>query len=310
MRLRDYSIITIMCMAGAMWLTGCFTGVESTPRITDKEVKRQGVVATDEQRFLTDISPAAFSTWRPGKQWLVTGPKVKLVMMTDAPADHELTAGDTITLAASQQVPGITGTPTTVLTFADKSGNRYDYRVKANGDTLGTQRVTIPFTIDLDMVRRVDTAMRGRKLYIVSRMWLDSRGEPVTGRKFVPVTVTSVTGGNDMYPLTVHFVDSDGIEWGAYMSVGPDRASTRNFDTLFSFTDPYLRYPTIPADHWEMIVNGEIAEDMTREECRLSLGAPTNIDRRPTYGGVVEQWVYDDGRFLIFHDGLLRQFRK
>lgn len=291
-------------------MSGCFTGVESTPKITDKEARRQGVVISPEQQFLADITPRPFGQWHPGKQWLVTNPKVRLVMSTDAPSAYEMSPGDTLTLIGSTQVPAITGETSTVVTCADSRGYRYDYRIDHPADSIAGRHISIPFTIDLDMVAQVDSMMRGNTYYITSRLWLDGRGQSVTGKKFVPVTVTAVTGGNEVYPLTVHFTDSDGNSWGIYMSVGADRSSTRNFDTMFSFTDPALRYKTITPDHWAMIINGEIAEDMTREECRLSLGPPAGIDRRPSYGGVIEQWVYDDGRYLIFHDGLLRQYRK
>ncbi len=302
--------IAAIAILASCLLTGCFTGVESTPKITDKEARRQHVTTTDEQRFLADITPAEFGGWYRGKQWLVTGPKVRLVMSTDAPTDYAMPVGDTLTLSNIRQVPSITGEASTVVTMTDTGGYSYDYRIDRPAETLADRRITIPYTIDLDMVAQVDSLMRGQSYYITSRLWLDPAGQPVKGKKFVPVTVTSVTAGNDIYPLRVNFTDSQGSAWGAYMSVDTDRSSTRNFDTLFSFTDPALRYKNITPEHWALIVNGEIAEDMTREECRLSLGAPKTIDTLPGYGGVTEQWVYDDGRYLIFHDGLLRQFRK
>lgn len=49
---------------------------------------------------------------------------------------------------------------------------------------------------------------------------------------------------------------------------------------------------------------------MTRDEARLALGAPANIDRRPGYSFMREIWTYENGIFLIFEDGLLKSFRQ
>ena len=49
---------------------------------------------------------------------------------------------------------------------------------------------------------------------------------------------------------------------------------------------------------------------MTREECRLALGAPTTLRRIPTYGGMRENWQYSDGVYLYFDDGYLTQYRQ
>lgn len=302
--------LTAIALFLACILTSCFTGVESTPKITDKDMRKQRITTTDEERFLSNIAAEPVGAWHIGKMWYVTGGKVRLVMSTNAPADYETAIGDTLTLTGITQAPGITGKASTVLNFIDTKGYKYDYRLEQPIDSIANRRLSIPYTIDLDVVASVDSLMQGNTYYIVSRLWLDQDGQSVTGKKFVPVRVTSVTAGNEVYPLRVNFTDPDGNPRGAFMSVGSDRSSMRNFDSLFSFTDPALRYKGITPQHWAMIINGEITEDMTREECRLSLGPPRTIDTLPGYGGVTEQWIYDDGRYLIFQDGLLRQYRK
>jgi hypothetical protein len=60
---------------------------------------------------------------------------------------------------------------------------------------------------------------------------------------------------------------------------------------------------------WDNIIHGRVALDMTRSECRLSLGAPKTVDTRPGYSGVRELWVYENGAYLVFEDGLLRDYR-
>lgn len=57
-------------------------------------------------------------------------------------------------------------------------------------------------------------------------------------------------------------------------------------------------------------MRGQVAEGMTKEECTLSLGAPQSVDRVPTHGGLLERWVYDNGVYLVFADGILERFRQ
>lgn len=94
------------------------------------------------------------------------------------------------------------------------------------------------------------------------------------------------------------------------MSVGSDLRATRKFGSLLSLSNPRDRYPEITDANWNNIVNGRVSEDMTREECRLALGAPATVDRRPGYSIMREIWTYENGRYLIFEDGLLRSFRQ
>lgn len=42
---------------------------------------------------------------------------------------------------------------------------------------------------------------------------------------------------------------------------------------------------------------------MTRDECRLALGAPATT-------GMVEFWQYSDGIYLLFEENILTRFRR
>ena len=48
---------------------------------------------------------------------------------------------------------------------------------------------------------------------------------------------------------------------------------------------------------------------MPRDECRLSLGAPKDVDYGRSYSSAYEQWTYSNGAYLIFEDGLLKRYR-
>ncbi len=95
-----------------------------------------------------------------------------------------------------------------------------------------------------------------------------------------------------------------------FLTVGNDNRSTRRFSSIFSLTDPRLRFPDITDEIWKLITNGRVTTDMTREECRLALGQPDNVDRTPGYSILREVWTYENGIYLIFEDGRLRTFRQ
>ena len=95
-----------------------------------------------------------------------------------------------------------------------------------------------------------------------------------------------------------------------WLTYGSSRAATRNFDRLFSFSDPRTNYPQISDHTWQLITRSQVAVGMTRDECRLALGAPSSINRGATRAAQLERWLYDDGIYLIFEDGILTRYRK
>ncbi|QCD41540.1 hypothetical protein E7747_04035 [Duncaniella dubosii] len=60
---------------------------------------------------------------------------------------------------------------------------------------------------------------------------------------------------------------------------------------------------------WDKIINGRVALDMTREECRLALGAPREVDRGADNSYIREVWLYENGIYLVFEDGILKLYR-
>ncbi|MDE6513468.1 MAG: hypothetical protein K2L05_04720, partial [Muribaculaceae bacterium] len=87
-------------------------------------------------------------------------------------------------------------------------------------------------------------------------------------------------------------------------------ATARTFANQFSLTNPRKNYPQISDTNWNLISQGRVALDMTREECRLALGAPSQVDREALPNGIFERWIYEDGVYLFFTDGLLTRFRQ
>ena len=308
---RNYSWIFATAILLAWGLSSCFTGIESTPRITDKDVSRRNVVVTDEDRYLAGVLPQQLSDWEPGKQFYVTDGKISLALEPGTSAPE---AGSVIRFLSIRTVPSLTGGDDTELLFADSNGGEAVYRVNASPSELSNRSsVSVPFTIEMSLVDSVRSKLKDRELYIRTSLWYDADGNASTGLKYIPVRISSVEPGNLVYPVKVTFdADMDGkpVKASVYMSVGDSMHSARNFASLFSFGNPRDRYPMITDVNWDRIIHGRVATDMTRDECRMALGAPSHIDRYQGTSAYGERWTYENGVYLIFFDGVLSSYRQ
>lgn len=291
-------------------LTGCFfTGVESTPRITAADVRRTEVPVTREDTFLAHVAEDPLRQWRPGKTFEVTDARIARIFGLDD-AEGEALRGRILRYVGARETTGVTGTGVTDLSFADPSGRDLVYRInRPLAQLMEAQQTVIPFTIQTDLAVRADSALRGLRLYTLTSVWRDPADTPVRGLKFVPVTVDSVSVGNALFPLCVTFTADDGARGCLFIYPGAKDSAPRTFPSVFSLTDPRLRYPSISDDNWRRICRGLVAEGMTTQECRLAFGAPKEISRGATQSYLRETWSYDDGHFLMFEDGLLKYFR-
>lgn len=296
----------LLCLFLLPVFTGCFTGIESTPKITASDVKRERVVATEEDSFLSEINPQRFSEWTKGKRFYVTDDKIMLAL---EPMQNPPKGGDYITYDSFRPVTSLTGTKDTELVFLDKNGVEVVYRMAVSPETLeGRSRIEIPFTIDTDIVDEVSRQLKGKTLYLRNSVRYDNSGNAFSGVKFVPVTVKEVLPGNMVYQIMLRFaVDGDeSPDAYLFLNVGDAGRTSRNFASLFYLSDPHLKYPEISDDVWEKIKHGLVAVYMTREECRLSLGAPASVSRRNAISTLQELWSYPNGNYLIFEDGILK----
>lgn len=300
-------VVAFALMTG---LTSCFTGIESTPAITDKDVRRQQVQVAPEESFLDDIKPTNMSDQlKVGKQWIVTDRKIKLVL--DASADNlNIIPGNILTYVGSQPAVTVDGRNVTDIELADSNGNTVYFRTSIDPDRFKDgAAVEIPFAIDLDLIAEVSKRMTGKDFYILSRSRYDMTDNTYNGRKFVKVTIDTVSPGNSVYPVRLSLSEKGEKKFRLYMSTPFQQSMPRRFSTLFSLTNPRDSYPTILPAVWDCIVNGKVMTGMTRNECRLSLGEPDNVDRQTGYSSIREIWTYKDGRYLIFIDGVLESFR-
>lgn len=303
-------------------LSSCFTGIESTPRISQNDVRRQqAAVRSAEEMFFDSLRPLPPQQWGNGRPQLLvdSGNRIQRVL-TPASAPFEGAAGAVFTFERFEAATTLTGQDATDVVFSSKAGE-YVVRVPKPLQSLDTVNVLdIPFTVDINMVARCDSMLRGRRLFVRTPLWYDGRGERVSGLRHVPVTIDSVVPGNSNYPAAVFFSLDDetdramaqlgnGDRRMVLMNLGADRRSSRNFAGLFAFDDPRRQYPDIKNDTWDYIKQSKVKDGMTRDECRLALGAPASIRRVPSTNGMSEMWNYTDGVYLVFDDGYLVRWR-
>lgn len=305
-----YKIFTLVVVALAIFgLTGCFTGVESTPKITYKDVKHNKASdSSAEQQLASTFSTEPFANWHIGKRFYVASPKISLAFQ--APAGTAMPSlGDTIRMSGISENVGLTGDALVDIVF----DSTYVYRTNTPFEELKNRDyLEVPFTIDLDLVDKVANTLKGRRLYVRTPLWFTLDGEAYAGRKFVEVEINDVLPANEVYPLKVVFNDDKGEKHTLFMTaaLGSSRFVSRDFASLFSFGNPKENYPAITEQMWQNIVNTRPAVGMTKPEASLAIGTPQSIDRGHNQSSAYERWNYTDGRYLIFEDGLLVQFNR
>ena len=292
-------------------LTSCGTGIEVTEHVTDKDVQK---AITLTEHAVTEPTLKAYidsvPNWKVGqKRFWVADKQARLLFH---PSDSVNIAGHMLLYDGYDTGSIYDNRQTVNLSFRDLADGRV--RVYRTGKTMKEfgSGFSIPMLIDLDMVENTARQIVGKSYYIRTAIWYDPLTEQmVDGRHFIKVHIDSVLPGNAVMPLRVVFTTDDTREQAmVWMSDNTSTMRDRDFDALFDASDPHLLYPTISDHNWELITCGRVIEGMTKDECRLALGAPKRINRNPDQSGMREYWYYDGGSYLYFVDGLLSQFRK
>lgn len=296
---------------------GCFTGIESTPRITYKDVSRQKAGETPEQVFARQFRVVPLGEWQPGRCFLLADARGSLSYSAPAGKTTRVAAGDTLIYRGLREVPAITGGMAAELVFT-LSGHPADtllYRPGGDAAALaGRGNVQMPFLVDLSLVEAASRTLVGKELVTRTDRWLSPDGNDIKGRKFLKVKVTEVNAYDENYPFLVAFssLEKDDEKGALLMSttVGDGVPALRGFDSLFLMADPRDNYPQITDVNWELIRQGKVAEGMTTQEASLSLGSPRDVDRRHDQSLLYERWRYPDGVYLIFENGLLVRYNQ
>lgn len=304
-------ILLLACMA--LLMDGCFTGVESTKKITEKDVQRafQQMDNSGKESSLKIFADSILS-WREGKGFWCVDNRARLIFKPSA--DYDI---DTLELEGKMLTYKGFGTHRQLDNsevadiFFDFEGYSLVYPTGKVLAEVNRRSFAIPFMVDDDLVQDLSDQLVSKTVYVKTPLWrgIDD-GYQINGRRFIPVVITAIKPGDSVHPLRVEFRAADnGDRAFVWMKIPGSDGVGRDFDTLFSLTDVRKQYPDISPATWLNIVDGKVAEGMTKEECRLAMGNPVNVRQLPDQSGLREYWYYDGGRYLFFVDGLLKEFR-
>ena len=294
-------------------LTGCFTGVESTPKISEKELKKQNVVDTPEKHVMDGIATTVPSQWHEGKRFYIADSRAARAAWQIEPVNvADSLQGQIAVLMRVDTVPSLTDTPEVQISLVVPAKNaKLEFRTGLTpAQWKSSSRYSLPHFIEMDVVEAAKKRLAGNTYYILPSRRIAFNGSDTLGTRYQPVTVTDVLPATEATPLQVFFADNENHISSILMTLGDATTSRRNFETIFALTDPRQRFKHIPDDTWELIRHGKLREGMTSEEARLALGQPDSYKQIPTTGGMVEQWNFMNGVYLVFEDGVLTRFRQ
>lgn len=296
----------------SLLLQSCFTGIESTPKITYKDVRKEHIDSTAEERLAQQFTMPRFRDWHPGNLFLVTDDKASL-SYTPLPGDTaSVRRGDILAYCGIRSVPSIFGGNSAELLFLKMPLQRDTivYRSGVEEQELRTRNsAASPFLVDMQGVAATALLLCGREFFTRTERWLDSAGREIRGRKFIKIRIDSVLPADENYPFRVCFTSVERPEEkGALLmsaTVTDGTPALRGFADLFYISDPRRLYPQITDTNWELIRQSKLATGMTTQEASLSIGAPRDLERAHDRQTIYERWLYPGGVYLIFEDGIL-----
>lgn len=311
---HKFAVLSFVCGMAVVLCSSCFTGVEGTKKITMSGDDRKRAVVSAEEDFFSAVTGVPLSEWDYGKVFIASDNKALLVFEQEGlPRDVDSVAlgGQLLSYGGTGLKLAPDGKETLTIVFKNKSGQRFVYNTGLSREegVVSTKSDQIPMLIDMDMVGNASAMLEGRTLWIKSPLWYDSAGVRKNGRKFDPVTVMSVKAGILAFPMQVEFKDTAGSLSYAFMSFGHSPNDSRSFANLFSLSDPRNRFKSVTDENWKSICNGTVRTGMTKEEVKLALGNPSEVEAGRSYSQTIDIWQYPDGGVLWFADGILTRYK-
>lgn len=294
-------------------LSSCFTGVEGTKKIKLSREDRKALLPSDEEQFFVGITGSPVADWKIGKEFIAADDKTLLIFeqqgLPSDPSSPKI-GGKILSFLGTDTRIGADGNMYVVIAFGN-GNDTFLYntgKTKQEADSLSSEQ--IPMMIDCDMVDKARSLLIGKNLWVKSPLWYDRDGNRIPGLKFVAVTIEDVQPGSVAFPLNVRFSTTDGKQAWLMMNFGNSGTESRSFPSLFSLSDIRKKYPAITDESWELICHGKVTTGMTKEECKLALGNPTEVNSGHDYSQTLDLWHYPNGAVLWFEDGLLSRFRQ
>lgn len=299
-------------------LGGCFT-VDKTKTVELPKEELKQISLLPEDSLLKAKKECCADVWIPGREFYAFDNRAILAFdRRTLPSDplSVVLEGKTLKFHKIVEWTNTVGDKEKVIEFRD-SVRSYFYRTgcTASNEKKLPDAAELPMLVDMALVERTDSMLHGRTLWTTTTLWYDAAGTSLKGRKYWKVTVDSVTPGRRSFPLQVWFSpvpDANEIpsQATAFLTYGAAGADSRPFSSIFSLVDPKSRHPKIEKDVWKMIQKGMVEEGMTKEECRLALGDPSDVINGNTTGHFYDVWQYSDGTYLMFQDGVLIKLKK
>lgn len=304
-------------------LSSCFTGVEGTKKITLSKEDKKNVLPTPEEEFFNSVTSTPLEEWEKGRQFIAADNRVLLIFdQQGLPTDPDAASlgGKTLYYFGIAKRPTPEGSEEGVILFSDNipgqaddaggQGMIYQYNTgKHPSELYGIKSDQIPMLIDVAMVNATRDLLKGKQLWTRSPLWYDAKGGRIPGKKYVPITVSEIFPGNIVFPIEIKFTDTNGNEGRMYMNFGNSGLESRSFANLFYISDFRERYPGIEDDVWNAICDSKVRLGMTKTECKLALGNPSEVDTGHDYSQTLDLWHYPDGKVLWFEDGVLTKYR-
>lgn len=303
--------VMLTSLAGVL-ICGCSTGIEGTKRIRMSKDDMKLLVKTDEQNLASSISGTPLSQWKPEKEFIATSDRSLYVFEpSDMGSEQGDIKGDTLRFSGIENVKTPDLKEECVILFVN--GNRpLRYRTgKTEAEAMAEiYSSKLPLLSDIELIDRWREKITGMTLWTRSNLWYDTNGNRTGGLKFEKVTVEDVLPTTGDFPMKVKIKDGNGKEAYMNMNYTSDLADSRDFAALFYLDDPKKKYPQISDEIWNLIKQSRIGLGMTKEECRLSLGNPDELDAGHNTSHTMDIWQYTNGTYLIFSDGILTRFRQ
>lgn len=302
-----------MAFLSLFLLSSCFTGVESTKKITLSRDDLKALKMSEEEEFFKTIAPIPLAEWKPGKKFIAADNRTALIFESEGlpvnPVSMNI-GGDTLYFSGIVSRIAPDGNDYALIEFADGHNKLLYNTGKKSGPEAGqVMSDAIPMIIDLDMVASANNLLSGKKLWTKSPLWYDSLGNRIPGKKYVPVTITGVSPGSLVFPVKIAFTDENNAKAWMYMNFGRSGKESRSFANLFYLSDLRRKYPGIDDDVWQLICNGKVKSGMSKMECKLALGNPSEVESGRDYSQTLDLWNYPNGAVLWFEDGILTRFR-
>lgn len=294
--------------------TSCSTGIESTKKIQMSRSQQKQMQKSEEQIFADGIKGTPLSQWKTGRKFLASSDRTPLIF---EPSDIDYASEDTSFAGRTLTFTG-TETRTTpdlrqecILLFSDGSHTfRYPTGKSSESAPSEIDSGKLPLLFDLALIDEWKERLSGLTIWTKSALWYDSDGNRRNGLKYAKATITEVRPNTGSFPMSVEITLPNGEKAYLSMNYTADTADSRNFAALFFLKDPKTRYPQITPENWTLIQQGKIGLGMTKEECRLALGNPDDVDAGSNPAQTLDLWKYGDGTYLMFTDGLLTRFRQ